>query len=268
MRGIRSGTDIRAAVLMYHATPQGGAECCGADRWYSVAKSTFETQVRHLRNIGFELSSLRDVDRNQTGRNGAQVLLTFDDGHITNYTDAFPVLLAAGGKADFFVNSETVGSAHHVTWQNLKEMSCAGMSIQSHGHTHRYLSDLSIKEIEKELLVSKEIIEERLGKEVQYIAPPGGRYDARVVTAAKRIGYKGIATSEPGYAGFSGGSFIIPRIAVTRISRLSDIECFAKQKRLTIASLRCKYLIKGVPKILLGNKFYEKLRTALLESNA
>ena len=67
--------------------------------------------------------------------------MTFDDGLASNAWAAGQ-LAERGDTADFFVNPSTVGTAGFLDWPTLRRMADAGMSIQSHGMHHRYLSGL------------------------------------------------------------------------------------------------------------------------------
>ncbi|HYR95514.1 MAG TPA: polysaccharide deacetylase family protein, partial [Candidatus Binatus sp.] len=68
--------------------------------------------------------------------------LTFDDGHASDYTEAFPVLAELGLRATFFVVPTLVDTPGHVTWQQLREMVAGGMEIGSHSLTHPFVDRL------------------------------------------------------------------------------------------------------------------------------
>ncbi len=55
------------------------------------------------------------------------------------------------------------------------------------------------REAERELSLSKSILEEKLGKEVNAVAWPWGIYDGELVEMAKRLGYKFCFTTERGW---------------------------------------------------------------------
>lgn len=74
-------------------------------------------------------------------------------------------------------------------WNQLKELEQNGIAVESHTQTHRKLPMLSDDEIRRELVNSKAILEEKLGKQVTAIAYPQGRYESRVGQAARAAGY-------------------------------------------------------------------------------
>ena len=77
-------------------------------------------------------------------------VITFDDGHLTNYTIAFPVLRKFGFRAEFFITPGQIADSNRIKVHQLKEMIDNGMAIGSHGLTHAYLDDLDDVEAIKE----------------------------------------------------------------------------------------------------------------------
>ena len=253
------------AVLMYHAVTEASAPDASYDPSYAVSASEFERQVNGLNAAGFDCRAVRDcLQKENPGR--CSVALTFDDGHLSNYVKAFPVLLEHAATADFFINTAEIGNRSFMSWSQAREMNERGMSIQSHGHTHRYLSDLADDELRAELDCSKSIIEDRIGTSCELLAPPGGRYDGRVMNIAKELGYKAICTSEPGYWSNSG-VFRIPRLAVRDTTALDTIERWSAAKRGALLPLAMRYRVGRFAKQLLGNARYERIRNKLLAAD-
>jgi peptidoglycan/xylan/chitin deacetylase (PgdA/CDA1 family) len=105
--------------------------------------------------------------------------------------------------------------ASPLTWNQIIEMSKGGMEFGSHTVTHPFLSNLTIDEIMYELVESKRVIEEKLGKEIKSIAYPSGSYDHRVVNCAKSCGYQFGVSYEHNVKGFHKNElFNMPRIHV------------------------------------------------------
>jgi len=178
---------------MYHEVPSGPSEV----GYFAVPRGQFEEQLDEIRGFGLTPCSLEEALDHPPAR--PYVAFTFDDGHHTHYEEAFPALLARGLTATFFVTSSWVGTPGYVTWDQLREMADAGMSIQSHTETHPFLSELSAAEAEQELMVSKAAIEESLGHACTTIALPGGDHP-RGWKAAEyaRLGFRHVATSQWG----------------------------------------------------------------------
>jgi peptidoglycan/xylan/chitin deacetylase (PgdA/CDA1 family) len=121
-----------------------------------------------------------------------RVAITFDDGNAGQYELAYPALRARGMTATFYVTTTWVGRPGYVTWDQLREMVDAGMSVQSHTRAHPFLSELPADALRAELRESKREIDARLQQETVEIAFPGGdppraRYRHLLAEAGYRI---------------------------------------------------------------------------------
>ena len=95
---------------------------------------SFETYLNHL-------SGLCELPQNS-------VIITFDDGYLSNYTEAFPILRKYGAYGTVFVVTSRVGSYDtqypHFNWKQAKEMVDSGiMSIYSHTVSHTNMLERS-----------------------------------------------------------------------------------------------------------------------------
>jgi len=76
-----------------------------------------------------------------------------------------------------------------LSWEMLKEMRTAGMTIGSHTQSHPFLTNESEERIFEEARSSRRELERNLGVEVRCFAYPGGAFDSRVVEAVAAAGY-------------------------------------------------------------------------------
>jgi peptidoglycan/xylan/chitin deacetylase (PgdA/CDA1 family) len=90
--------------------------------------------------------------------------ITFDDGHRSHFEKAYPLLEKYGVRATFFVPAGCAGrSAESVSWDQARQMAASGHRVQSHGWSHRLLTQCGPRELEEELSRSKQELEDRLG---------------------------------------------------------------------------------------------------------
>ncbi|SCB08393.1 Polysaccharide deacetylase [Bradyrhizobium shewense] len=144
------------------------------------------------------------------------VLLTFDDGFLSDYTLAYAHYLKSGRIPGFmsFIPVDFVAAPGRMTWDMIQELGRGGVAIGSHGMGHVDLTIVSDAELERELMVSKLMLEDRLGQEVTLFAFPYGRFSRRVWEAALRAGYTHLFTIQLGHhRGFE--PFLYSRLCLT-----------------------------------------------------
>ncbi|MHB1669890.1 polysaccharide deacetylase family protein [Thiomonas sp.] len=246
-------------VLMYHAVSAVGDGFSRADAHYSVDPARFLEQLQLVRDAGRRPQSVQSL---LLRPEASAVAFTFDDGDVSNAWAA-QALHDAGGSGDFFVNTQTVGKAGHLSWQALRDMTAAGMSIQSHAHSHRYLDELPPAEVEQELHTSKAMLEDKLGCPVELFAPPGGRMPAGMHLTTTRLGYKAICSSRVALWR-DLRSDDIPRLAVLRGTTPAQFSKWLAQDRLELLRQRLRHGALTSSKQLLGNTNYERVRRGLL----
>ena len=164
-------------VLMYHALeddehPAGYTE--PGDKVYVLQVEQFREQMAYLKDNGFRTYLIDELLEMDCLPEKA-VVLTFDDGHVSNATLALPILQEYGFKAHFFITTGRIGTPYFLTAEQIGALYDAGMGIGSHGVTHRFLNVLSENDARAELVNSKNQLQEIIGKTITGISYPGGR---------------------------------------------------------------------------------------------
>jgi len=216
-------------VLMYHHIAVAGADADAIRRDLSVPPEAFAAQLSYLASNGYHPVSLSDLlDHLNTGRPlpPKPIVLTFDDGYVDNYTAAFPALQRHGFKGTFFLITDFAGHGEYMSWDQAREMSAAGMHMESHTLDHPDLSMLPSDRLSRELVESRRALEAQLGTPVRYLSYPAGRYSPSVVRAAQQAGYLGAVTTAYGDVHKPGQPFEIARI---RIRGADTLEVFAQK---------------------------------------
>lgn len=164
-------------VLMYHdfaaQVPKGKAS-------NTVAASLFEDQIRTLLNHGYTPVTFYDLNQNLNKKAGLPqkpVIITIDDGYLSNYTIAYPLLKKYRIPATFFVTTGFMGTktqSPHITWAQARDMEESGLiDIQSHTHKHKLVIELKEEEAVYETSISFGLIEKNLGRrDVKVLAYP------------------------------------------------------------------------------------------------
>ena len=181
-------------VLLYHDVQQQYEP----DRAViTVTPERFDEHIAALLQNGYTPISFEDAYQASKGKFAMPekpVIITFDDGYLTNYTYAFPIIQKYKAKTTIFVVTETVGKTTgnpHFTWEQAKAMQQSGfVSIQSHTNSHTDLLTMDNYEIEREIRLSKYLVEKNLGTECDFLAFPFGSCNSQIVNSAYKAGYK------------------------------------------------------------------------------
>ena len=199
------------------------------------------------------------VRMRETAEFGLYPEITFDDGHISNFEFALPILQSRGFKAHFFITVGWTGKrTGYMDWPELRALHQGGQLIGAHGWTHTLLTHCSPKDLQAELVNARRVLEDKLGASVTAMSLPGGRYNRRVITDCQEAGYTDIYTSIPRAETVPLG----PMIGRLNIRGNMNVEFIAKVLQPDsnlLSSLERQYQIKATAKTLLGDRLYEKL---------
>jgi peptidoglycan/xylan/chitin deacetylase (PgdA/CDA1 family) len=194
--------------------------------------------------------------------------ITFDDGHVSNYEVALPLLQTYGLTARFFITAAWTGQkASYMNWEELRKLHSSGQQIGAHGWSHALLTRCSPSELEMELTRSRLILEEKLGAAITTMSLPGGRYNKRVTVACKAAGYMQVYTSEP-QAKEPPAGFMVGRLNIRGDATPEWLASVFDPNSGTLSSLEREYRLKSVAKTLLGDRLYEKLWAVLNRKEA
>ena len=169
----------------------------------TVTPSQFETHLSYLQQNGYTTVTLDDLDAAlQAGQPlpPKPIVLTFDDGHLDHYTNAFPALQRFGFSGTFFVITGLLDVDHpnYINWEQAQEMEAAGMRIEPHTKSHLQLNDRGAEFLVYEVLGSIESVEAHLNRRPQMFSYPAGRYDEQTLSVVEAAGVRRAVTTQPG----------------------------------------------------------------------
>ena len=193
--------NVKVPILLYHHITE---EPFNGNEISMISPYDFRLHMTAIR-VNFTPISLRHYFNYINCTDGSitipdnPIIVTFDDGYLSNYELAYPILKELEIPATIFVVTDTVGEVagggkvnySHFSWEQAKEMEKSGLiEIQSHTASHVALGDLDMNLLVTELRKSKYMIEKNLGRECDMIAFPYGSYNQNVLDASERAGYK------------------------------------------------------------------------------
>jgi|GEM_PF-6115869 len=183
---------VRVPILMYHIIGDPPPKANQFKKELYVTEEIFEEQMAYLLSKNYKtLSSKEFLEILKSGKNPEQksVLLTFDDGHISNYENAFRILKKYGLKGTFYIITKKM----KISPAQLKEMSTAGMDIEPHSATHRDLRKIKKSELYSEIVTPKLVLDGITGENSVSFCYPGCVYNSDVLKQV--IGRYGFAVS-------------------------------------------------------------------------
>ncbi|HEY2395351.1 MAG TPA: polysaccharide deacetylase family protein [Rudaea sp.] len=249
-------------ILMYHGVHASSAQPGIFDSVYSVAPDAFERQLDWLAESNYRTIRLVDVDT--VSASDRCVVITFDDGDISNVDVALPRLRQRAMVGEFFVTADFIGRGGYLAPADVRMLAEAGMGVQSHGYSHRYLSDLSMNELEDELAQSMSRLEGLSGQPTVALALPGGRGRERERLAARAMGYRYLLNSEPGCNRRRTADGYLQRLPITRLTTLDKFGALVQWRGTAPRILSARYRTLGLAKRLFGNAAYERWRERML----
>jgi peptidoglycan/xylan/chitin deacetylase (PgdA/CDA1 family) len=217
-------------ILMYHSVSAVRDEHPKPYYRTTTSPERFAEHMRFLHENGYSTVSLDGVIdrlRSHSTHTTKPVAITFDDGFEDFYTDAFPVLEQYGLSATMFLPTSHIGDSarqfkgkYCLTWDQVCELSDAGVGFGSHTVTHPqlYLADPATQR--RELQESKDSIEYVLGTPVHsfsypYAFPEQDRaFAERLREELSECGYTNGVSTIVGRAASGDDDFFLKRLPI------------------------------------------------------
>ena len=201
MAGITSSFAAdHAVILAYHHVADDTPSST------SISPAQFRRHLEYLRDNGFTVIGLDTlISSLRSGRQlpDRAVAISFDDGYISIYEQAFPMLQTFDYPFSLFLSTQPIndGQSNYMSWQQIREMTDAGVVIGNHMIDHPYMlenkqgeSDQQrLQRLRQELLQAEQTILKQTGQSHRYLAYPYGEYDAAIKAMLSELGFVGLA---------------------------------------------------------------------------
>ena len=183
----------------------------------SVSPETFKAQVKWLKENNYstiKLADMADPDKKAISKiyfeKKKPIILTFDDGYLDAYTQAFPVLKEYQFSGTFFVINDYIGRDYRLTQAQIAEMEQVGMEFGSHTLSHPDLTKINIDEAKNQIFNSK--------GNYQTFCYPAGKYNDAIVGLIKEAGYVAAVTTKFGVADENSNLLELKRVRIENFS--------------------------------------------------
>jgi peptidoglycan/xylan/chitin deacetylase (PgdA/CDA1 family) len=201
-------------ILMYHVIAGAPPGAANARLW--VKHETFAAEMQALRRAGYHAITLRQAfDAWQDGGPLPRkpVVVSFDDGYLSQYRFARPVLRRLGWPGVLNLELRNLGKGG-LSEHQVHVLLANGWELDSHTLTHPDLTTVPDAQLRAELAGSRRELRRRFGASVaEFFCYPSGRYDERVLAAVRAAGYRGATTVDEGL-GTRNEPFTLKRVRV------------------------------------------------------
>ena len=117
-----------------------------------------------------------------------KILLTIDDGFLSFYENAWPILKKNRIPFILFISTRDVGNYNYMTWKQIQEIAKEDyVHIGNHSHSHEYLVDENITDIKKDIDKSILIFKNNLGYNSKFFSYPFGEYSSDFINLLKKF---------------------------------------------------------------------------------
>lgn len=210
------GETVQVPILMYHDVSYLG-------HGYSKTPEVFRAQMEELKAAGFEtvfFSQLIDYVDSGTPLPEKAVIITFDDGYLTNHTYVLPILEELGMKAEIsLIGAAVEYAAWSMKWDTVQQMQQSGL-VRFQAHT-RGLHDAEgrtgvLKKAEEswqdyvalfaaDTRTIRGMLAHHTGREPQVFTYPLGKHNAMTEAIVRQMGFRASLTTKDGVAKVTHG---------------------------------------------------------------
>lgn len=199
-------------VLYYHSVQ------VPADNEVTISPDMLRTELKYIKDEGYTTLTMRELEAyilNNSPIPNKSIVITFDDGYMNNYNNAFPILKDLNMVATIFCITTQLDGSYYLSKDAIVEMSNYGIDIESHTVNHPKLDEMTYNKQLVELADSKKTLEAITGKKVDSIAYPFGNFNNNSLKAAKAAGYTLGFTTNRGLSDRDDNPLSLDRIYVS-----------------------------------------------------
>ncbi len=152
----------------------------------------FKEHIRIIEENNISFINPKDFEKElKNNKSKRKILLTIDDGFLSFYKNAWPILKEKKIPFILFVSTREIGAYNYMTWDQIKEVQNEDfVEIGNHSHTHEYLVDESNELIKEDISKSISIFKKNLGKNSKFFSYPFGEYSNDFKKIINDFGFK------------------------------------------------------------------------------
>ena len=231
----------------------------------NIQLDIFEEQLKIIQNEGIKFIHPQNFEENlRNNKKQRKILFTVDDGLLSFYKNAWPILKRKKIPFILFVNTREVGAYNYMNWEQIIELHESDLvEIGNHSHSHEYLVDETPDTIKNDIQKSIEIFEKKLGKNSIFFSYPFGEYSLEFKKIIKDLGFKYAFGQHSGVIDETKDFWELPRFPINeKYGKIERFKTLTKTLPLKYENIypEQRYLLdsKNPPKVKI--EFYKNIK--------
>ena len=231
----------------------------------NIQLDIFKKQLEIIDNEGIKFIHPKNFKNSMSNNKGdRKILFTVDDGLLSFYENAWPILREKKIPFILFVNTREVGAFNYMSWDQIIELhNSEYVEIGNHSHSHEYLADEDPDVIKDDILKSIEIFKNKLGRNSEFFSYPFGEYSLEFKKIIKNLGFKFAFGQHSGVIDETKDLWELPRFPINeKYGELSRFKTLIKTLPFKYKNIspEDKYLLQSEnpPKVMI--EFYENIK--------
>ena len=214
-------------------------------------------KIKFIHPNNFEKSLSENKDQRK-------ILFTVDDGLLSFYQNAWPILKKKKIPFILFVNTREVGSYNYMNWEQILELyKDENVEIGNHSHSHEYLVEENPEIIKEDIVKSIKIFEEKLGQNSKFFSYPFGEYSSEFKKIIKDLGFKYAFGQHSGVIDHTKDLWELPRFPINE--KYGEIKRFSTLMRTLPLKFKKispedRYLLQSKNPPTVSIEFYENIK--------
>ena len=193
-----------------------------------------------------------------------KVLLTIDDGLLSFYENAWPILKDRKIPFILFINTREVGAYNYMDWNQISELfNNKNVEIGNHSHSHEYLVEETAEIIKDDIKKSIAIFKKKLGKNSDFFSYPFGEYSNEFKNIIRDLGFKYAFGQHSGVIDETKDLWQLPRFPINeKYGELKRFKTLMKTLPLKYKKItpEDRYLLKSQNPPKIEVEFYENIK--------
>ena len=231
----------------------------------NIQIDVFKEQLKIIEREKIKFIHPNNFEKSLSENKGQRkILFTVDDGLLSFYQKAWPILKKKKIPFILFVNTREVGSYNYMNWEQILELyKDENVEIGNHSHSHDYLVEENPETIKKDIVKSINIFEDKLGQNSKFFSYPFGEYSLEFKKIIKDLGFKYAFGQHSGVIDETKDLWELPRFPINEkygeIKRFSTLMKTLPLKFKKI-SPEDRYLLQSKNPPTVNIEFYENIK--------